>query len=49
MVDHFCDDAGHTMPTELTIVEAESREGAIADFCIDMVGQNYELVQVFEV
>lgn len=49
MVDHFCDDAGYTMPTELTIVEAESREGAIADFCIDMIGQRYEIVQVFEV
>ena len=48
IVDHDADDAGHTMPTELTIVIAQSKAEAIAEFCADMVGEHYEIVQVFE-
>lgn len=49
MVDHFCDDAGYTMPSEITIVEANDKERAVFLFCIDMLGEAFQIVDVTEV
>lgn len=48
MVDHSADDAGYNLPTECTIVDAESKTSAVTEFCKSMLGERFEVLETLE-
>lgn len=48
MVDHFNDDAGYHMPIEQTIIESPCNMTATMEFCEDMKGERFILLNVEE-
>lgn len=46
MIDHEADDAGYDMPTESTLVDATDERDAITEFCRQMDGERFEILDI---